>query len=372
MKKEYLSTLRSLLSEYNMDSVEVEDIISDYDDMYTSYIAQGMLEDEVEAKLGSPESILPDLTEGYVRKQDHKKQVAQKNNGKIIAITPFIALVTFFILGFAFDLWAYSWTAFLLIPITAIVLSTDFSKETIIALSPFAAVIAYGILGFGFDLWHPGWLVFLVIPVLAITLERKGMKLVELATALSPFAALVIYFTVFGPQDQWDPGWLIFLMIPIIGVLNEENKLKVLLWEGLFLIGIVGYLYLRETMEVQFALLAFAPVVLYALFMNNFIIFQMPKDYRYVVLGAIAIYVILGYLSDAIGMNMWLYAWLIFLAIPLYAINKETEGGARLIASAPFIALIIFFTLGYFFDGWVYSWMAFLIIPVIAILKGDD
>lgn len=379
MKDQYLKDLRLLLDDYNMSSDEKDDIISDYNEMYDHWVEQGMNNDDVEAKLGQPESIISELVEGYRRNDEpvtyrsstsgSSKETGVRN--KIIALSPFVAVILFFVLGFVFNGWAYSWISFLLIPVTAIVMSMAGRESHLLtALSPFIALIAYGVLGFFYDLWHPGWVVFLIIPVIAILTEAKSMKLLELLTALSPFVAVSVYFLYFGPNDLWVPGWLIFLIIPAIGVLNEKSFVKALIWEVLILGGAAIYIYVGEVLGAyDYALLAFVPLALYGLLNSETNFFDMPKQYRIVVIIAIVTYVALGLLSNTVGYNLWGYAWLVFLAIPVYAILHEVEGNEKIIAIMPFISVFIFFTLGFFFGWWAYSWLAFLLIPIVAIIK---
>lgn len=365
MKNDYLSKLKLLLDQYQMDDTEKNDIIGDYSEMYDNWIEYGMSEDEVESKLGEPRSIISELVEGYRRVGASAKD-SENPNSKIIALTPFIALIIFFVGGFGYDAWAYAWTAFLIIPITAIILEMGRAKDKhiITALSPFIALIAYGIIGFVYGYWHPGWLVFLIIPVIAIITEAKEIGFLNTLVSLSPFAAIVA-FIFFGLDDQWETGWLVFLAIPALGVLNEKSKFKVFIWEVLIIGGALGYLYIASINgDYRFAWLAFIPLIAYATFHDGNEIKEMPKDYRILVVAIILVYVVLGFWANA-----WGIAWLLFLLIPVYAIVKEVDGNAKLISLMPFISLTIFFSLGWFFELWAYSWLAFLLIPIVAIIK---
>jgi uncharacterized membrane protein len=370
MKHPYIIELEELLAGYVMDQAEVNDILEDYQEMYDNYLDYGMTHDQIREKLGEPTVIIHDLTEGFVKKTVFKQQQAHSRNNKIVALSPFIALFIFFILGFAYDAWAYSWVAFLLIPVIAIITNTEKTGETIIALTPFIAVIGYGILGFGFDLWHPGWLIFLIIPVTAILIEVRKNGLLDLLTALSPFVALVIFFLYFGENDLWVPGWLIFLMIPAIGAFHEKNKLRFFIIELLLLGGAGLYLYIGSTYDMyDWALFAFVPITIYALVTSEGSIINIPKEYRIIILIAGVIYIGLGLLSPVVGYNLWAWAWLIFFLIPVYAILTEADKNEQIVAIMPFISVVIFYTLGFFFGWWAYSWMAFLLIPVVAIIK---
>lgn len=51
-----------------------------------------------------------------------------------------------------------------------------------------------------------------------------------------------------------------------------------------------------------------------------------------------------------------------------YRVVKKNKKGERLIALMPFVSLIAFIILGYFFQLWHPGWMVFLLIPVVAII----
>ncbi len=361
MKIDYLKELRSYLDLYVIDEEEKLDIISDYTDMYDGWKSQGLNDEETEQKLGKPKAIYRELVVDY-------KKVPRKSSktDKYIAISPFVSLIIFFVLGFGFNFWVYSWLAFLLIPITAIILEMSKAKEQHIftALSPFVATIAYFILGMAYGLWHPGWLVFLLIPIVAILVEVKSIGILNTLVSLSPFAAVIIFF-YFGEKELWNPGWLVFLIIPALGVLNEKKIWKILIWEITILGGAVAYYYLNDTLEVWgYSLLAFVPLVVWSLSQSDW---QVDGEFniKYSVITGISlvVYVALGLL-----LGWWGYAWIVFFAVPIYAINKEAKQ-ARVIAISPFVATSLFMTLGYFFGVWEWAWIAFLIIPVTAIIK---
>lgn len=364
MKKRYLSDLRDLLELYQMSEIEIDDIISDYDEMYDGWLEKGLSDEEVIGKLGKPHSNIKALTSGVKRKPSK----AGKSQ-KVIAVSPFIALTLFFVLGFVWDLWAYSWMAFLLIPVTAIIAEMGKNKDehVFVAISPFVAVVGYFILGFVWNLWHPGWLIFLIIPVIAIFTERKSVGFLNTIVALSPFAAIVAFIFLVD-MGYAATGWMVFLVIPAIAVFNEENKAKAFLWEVLILGGAAGYYLLyMETGNIQLSLVAFIPLVLFSLFQTDGPIFTISKEYRLVVIGALVVYLALGF-----GFDLWAESWMVFFAIPVMAIIKETKGSERIIALTPFIAVTLFMLIGFIFNGWAYGWLVFLIIPVTAILASDN
>jgi len=367
MKNDYLQRLRELLNRYQMEESEKQDIINDYDDMYENWKDYGMSDEEVEEKLGRPKSIIGSLTEGY-----KKATQKQTSSTKLIAVMPFISLIIFFVLGFGFDGWFYSWMAFILIPVTAIVveMGKNDRQNMTTALSPFVAGVAYFILGFYYGYWHPGWVVFLIIPVISIINARRTMKFLPFITALSPFLAILL-FVYLGEQNLWVPGWLVFLIIPFVGILNEERKGVMILMETLLLLGVVGYLYVGYTFEDMwgYAAFAFAPVVAYGMYNGNIQVTggeDVPKGYKIVVLTTLILYFALSFVS-----GLWILTWLVLFIIPVYAILRETDGTAKVISVTPFIATTLFMLLGYYLNIWEWSWIAFLIIPVTAILKSE-
>lgn len=367
MKDNYLLELKALLDDYDMDKLDKDDIISDYSDMYDSWIDKGFSDEETLDKLGSPKSIIRDLTEEY-------KKIVKPQSGsqKLIALMPFISLGIFFILGFGYDLWHPGWMVFLLIPVVAIVLEMGSKKNPHLftALSPFFATFVFLYLGIAHDLWHPAWIVFLMTPILGIWNSRFHMSKISLVNSLLPFAATIAY-AILGLNGYWVEGWVVFLLIPMVGMLNNKNKYEMMIWEILCIGGIAGYLYIGIVFSShwQYAWLSFAPVVIYSLFLDevdfNVIIFDKDASLplKMAIIGALILFASFGIIG------YWGISWLFLLLIPVIAILTEAPKKDRLVAITPFIALVIFFTLGYFFDLWHLSWMAFLMIPVIAIIK---
>jgi uncharacterized membrane protein len=363
MKNKYLEDLKDLLDDYQMDESEKTDILNDYSEMHDSWSDKGLTDDEVKKKLGHPRSIIKDLTEG-------NKKVVRPIPGseKAIALSPFVTLIIFFILGFGFDLWHPGWLVFILIPVVAIVMSMGKTKEDHLttALSPFFATTTFLILGFGYDLWHPAWMIFLIIPVLGVWNSRYDMKKLDLLTALSPFITGLAYI-ILGMEGYWVEGWVVFMLIPMLGILNYYDKKVVFIWELAAIFGIVGYLYIGLTYENtwHYAALAFAPFVLISMLKNDWEDSgSMPKRYRIVVAVSSVIFLLSGFLFD-----MWAVSWLFLLAIPVYAIMTEVPVKERAISISPFVALVIFMIVGYYFDLWQYAWMIFIIIPMTAIVK---
>ena len=137
-----------------------------------------------------------------------------------LAVTmPLIALFLFLFSGFVLENWLLGLTAFLLIPLSSILLSKHWVRR-INQLMPLIALIIFLWLAFGLDMAHPGWLVFFLIPLSDIVLSRRidGRKFVTMAITIT-YVALGILL-----DDFWHPGWLIFLLIPIINGLFFPNR----------------------------------------------------------------------------------------------------------------------------------------------------
>ncbi len=362
MKKEYLLGLKELLDRYDMSEQEKQDILADYSDMYDNWEERGMSDDEIVEKLGKPKGIIGSLVEGY-------RRIPKPSDGKekIIALSPFVATIIFFIAGFGFNQWLYSWLAFILIPVTAIIVEMSRSKDPHVttALSPFVTGVAYFIIGMEYQLWHPGWLIFLAIPLIAIFNSRDEMNFRTLLTAISPFVAVIAY-VVLGDMGYWHNMWVVFLIIPFLGATLETGFKRVFLL--LFLpVAVIAYLYLGDMYnEWLYTALVFTPLLVFYIINGNVQLWDKdaPKDYQILVAATVTTYVVVSLITQA-----WLITWLIFFAIPMYAINQETEQPEKTIAFTPFIATTIFILLGFFFGIWAWAWIAFLIIPVVAIIK---
>jgi len=71
------------------------------------------------------------------------------------------------------------------------------------------------------------------------------------------------------------------------------------------------------------------------------------------------------------GFGKWHPGWMVFLLIPVSAIVVELiarRNKGSLIALTPFFSLITFFVIGFSFGVWHPTWLIFLLIPIISIL----
>ena len=326
-KNTYLNNLRSLLNLYDIPKRDIDEIITDYTSLWEGYQANFMTDEDINAKLGHPNDIIHELTEGYQLIMNKKAKQKHARSSKLIAITPFIALPLFFLIGFAIPGgWLYAWIAFLLIPMTAI-------------------------------------------------LTQGPNDVLQKLTALSPFIALIIFFVILGPNNLWYPGWLVFLIIPAIGLLNETNVQKKIALESLLIIGVLVYLswfqMIQDGQSIQlfgitipYAEIALLPFILYLLIdaLIKMSLFKPQYLLLIVVSGGLYIWISLTF-------NLWVISWLVFFIIPVYAI-VTSKSNDKLIALMPFISTSLFMILGYYFNWWAFAWMVYLLITVTAILKG--
>ena len=363
MKTDFLNKLKEKLVEYKACNKDIDEILSDYDQLYDDALNSGKTEEEILRVLGSPESIIYDLRDTL----QTKKERNIKN--KIIAVMPFLSLIIFFILGFYKDLWHPGWLVFLSIPVSALLLQTRL-KEGIISLMPFISVIAFLILGWGWGLWNVGWLVFLSIPIVAILLKTPIKKV---PVAISPFVAVITFFILGFFYNLWDPAWLIFFIIPMIGILYSKNIVKIIIFELAFIIAIGFYLYtgyigssLIHGRFVMF-LLPLAVGLLYGDIKFMYGDFKGPQKKKAITMFLISLIALAIFIALGVFLDGWQWAWQVFLFIPMAAILLFDR--FRLTAIMPFIAVILFFSLGYFFHLFNISWLAFLLIPITAIIE---
>lgn len=133
---------------------------------------------------------------------------------RVLAVMPLVSLFIFLAVGLYLEKWLLGATAFLLIPLSVMLLTGNPWKRLSESM-PLIALTVFLILGFGFDAWNPGWVVFFSIPLVNMITEGRlrPRKLVGIAIAI--IYVLLGLFTELG----WHPTWLIFLLIPIINTL---------------------------------------------------------------------------------------------------------------------------------------------------------
>ncbi|MFW6319660.1 MAG: hypothetical protein ACOC1L_05695 [Bacillota bacterium] len=313
-KEEYLTLLEDVLKQNDVEENERTVIVEDYEELYEGYLESGLTNSDITKKLGTPYNVVKEL-KGIMRYRKYPNSPHEK----VIAISPFIALVVFFLLGFMYNA------------------------------------------------WHPAWLAFFIVPVSAILLtDKEGIW--KTCTAVSPFIITTIYLLYGHYKGVYHPTWLIFLFIMLFGFMTMKESRKYL-YIALLVIGTGIYLWIGLLYHVyDISLLAFLPLLVALVYYGHVeIIFNFQKPIVYVALGSLIVYFLSGYFFD-----LWKVMWLIFFLIPIMAIHIDEKGKSKYIAISPFIAVTIFYLLGFYADLWSVSWLAFLLIPVTAIVLESD
>lgn len=139
--------------------------------MKVKYVKDGVEEvidiDEIKNKEGV--SFMDDI--------DNKIMERKKKNrikGKICAITPFICVIAYVLMGTLANLWHPGWIVFFLIPAVPTILYSHKNnvQSYIVDVICMLIFIGYFVVGFVFKIWHPTWVAFLLIPVLHILFDK--------------------------------------------------------------------------------------------------------------------------------------------------------------------------------------------------------
>jgi len=90
-------------------------------------------------------------------------------------------------------------------------------KNKIIAITPFVCLMVFFILWLEFDLAHPGWVVFLLIPLMPFLVGKKKIN--------ATIVIIIIYIIVSIVTNKWRITWVMLLLIPIVNIimLPSEN-----------------------------------------------------------------------------------------------------------------------------------------------------
>lgn len=313
-KSQFLTALKATLNEKGFSKKEAGEVISDYESMILEAVASGEMESEYIASLGTVESIVSQIP---MREKTLKNQ-----RDKWVALSPFVATILFFVVGFLLEGFAYSWLFFLLIPMSAIALNSK-GIDRVVALSPFVFTITFFILGFAFNLWTIAWVGYTLIFPLAILAEERPLKWVMFGLGLLIPAAYVVLF------------------------LEDPNP------------------------YYNFIFLGFVPLILYQ---------NWPKikamNVKKVALGAALALSITGiYVAIGLTLGAWHPAWVIFLLIPisglLYAqfIDKQN---IPFVSYTPFLSVILFILMGEVFRIYEIAWLVFLLIPIAGVLTNQE
>ncbi len=247
-----------------------------------------------------------------------------KNEHTLTALSPFIAVVFYLFMGFAFNIWHPTWLVFLIIPVIAILNSFRAydgigrprkTLDGLIALSPFIAVSTFLLVGFYANVWNPTWLIFLLTPMLALLYVKPRWKLVLMEGSF--LLAIGIYLYVGYTMNDWWLGALGFLIPLIVGVLTHEvsfsfgggSMLDKLTFLGCIIIYALGGVFF-DAWGYLWMIFLLIPVIA--------ILSHGPKKHRFVAITpfiAVVTFFSLGYIW-----GLWEVSWLAFLLIPIAGI----------------------------------------------------
>ena len=315
-KEEYLERLTYYLDESDFDQAEVYEVLDDYEVMIDEALEQMDEDESLETVLGNPREIVRNLRKSVV--------IRRVKGNKFVALSPFIATIAFFVLGFGFELWNPGWLVFLLIPISGVISSKPKSPSKLIEeVMPLIAILLFIGLGLVFEAWHPGWLVFFLIPVGSAFNSRLKYKYI----AVISFIIIPVIYLLSYLYFPFEYNWLLFILLVFPAY-----------YTGMISFVING----KRNTKMELVLVT-------------------------TILISATSFLLLGLLLDA-----WHPAWLVFLSIPVVSIvgshiflNKKL----RIVAIMPFISLTLFFLFGEFLDGYDWAWMAFLLIPMVGIIE---
>lgn len=143
---------------------------------------------------------------------------------RVVSTLPMISIFLLFLFGFGFDNWRLGIGFILLVPIFTILLS-DHVLRRLHRQMPYIALIIFLWLTFAYDKAHPGWLVFFLIPLSNMIYHKRFSPRKILSTAIVSLYIIlgVLYPLSFFPESLkvfgdsfWHPGWIMLLLIPII------------------------------------------------------------------------------------------------------------------------------------------------------------
>ncbi|MFA7589470.1 MAG: DUF1700 domain-containing protein [Acholeplasmataceae bacterium] len=362
-KEQFINELTSYLKARNVIESDIKAVVEDYKELYGEAQDRGLSDVEIFEKLGTPRSI-------YLALRDTLSiRYVSSNRNKIVAVSPFVAIILFFIIGLGFNLYDYAWMSFLLIPISAILINVK-GSDRIISLTPFISIVIFMITGFLFDWWHPMWLIFFSIPISAIILKTKNKDTV---IGLSPFVITIIYFlvAVLINPEFYRYGFAMYALIPIIAILLHPLNTKRITMLILIVLAVFGHLFAGFVYDGwSYSWAAYLVPVIFGIIIGD-ITFESElgwrdKKQKSTLLSLIVIVAVYFAVSYLVG-GIWNWSWIILLLFPMASIYIH-NGIKHPVSFMPFIATITFMILGTFFGLWDYAWLVYLSIPIVAIV----
>ena len=324
-KQEFLAELQQKLKEYKYEPSVIKDVLEDHQTMIEEAVERGRNEEEYISTLSTAKQIARSLK--GVEKRNEK-------DNKIVALSPFVATIAFFLLGFLFNAWHPGWLVFLGIPVAGILFEADGIGENIfVALSPFVATIAFFLVGtytptlFGYTFTYmDAWLVFFIIPVLGLANDKTIIGRISFV-AFIVVPAIYFYLQLTNPSVY---NYTVFLVLAVLGLASGVIKIKLEIEMGRWQDS------LRKIIIVVGSLIVIA-----------------------------GLYAYLGLIYN--GWHPW---WVLFLLLPMIIIfASKDEDRLSLVAYSPFVATIAFILVGHYYNAYQLSWLFFLIIPILGVIE---
>lgn len=324
-KQEFLSELQQKLKEYKYEPSVINDVLEDHQTMIEEAVERGRTEEEYISTLSSPKQIARSLK--GVEKRNEKEP-------KLVALSPFVATIAFFLLGFLYNAWHPGWLVFLSIPVAGILFGTEAGDDTrLVALSPFIATTAFFLIGtytptlLGYTFTYvDAWLVFFIIPILGLANDKSILGRISLV-AFIVVPLIYFYLQLTNPSVY---NFTVFLLLAVLGIASGVIKIKISIEMGEW------RTQLRNIVVVAISLLAITAGYLYLGFYNN-------------------------------GWHPW---WVLFLLLPMIILFvSKDDDRLSLVAYSPFVATIAFILVGHYYNAYQLSWLFFLIIPILGVLE---
>ncbi len=316
-KQDFLEELREALNDYAYEAAVITDVLEDHQNLIEEAVERGFSESDYISTLSTPKQIAKSLKNVEKRREekDHK----------------------------------------------------------LLKLSPFLAIIAFFLIGFGTGAWHPGWLVFLIIPIAGVLFKDVGeSKLL----VLSPFFSIIVFFLIGHYIGRYDLSFLVFFSIPALGLVGKKRLIDRISLIG-FIVLPLTYLAIQLTNPTPFGWIVLTPLIVLS-FLSGAI--QIRVDFlskgredfgrRLGFLIATATSLLIVYIVIGLLTNAWHPWWVLVMILPMVMIYLiDDNERLNFVAYTPFIAVMLFFLVGHYFNLYQLSWLFFLMIPIVGVLK---
>jgi hypothetical protein len=150
--------------------------------------------------------------------------------------------------------------------------------------------------------------------------EQKSIA--GMVTGLVALLAAVCFFILGFITGSWHIVWVVFLAVPIsamIGELVTKRAGKLAVLPGLVaIVAAVVFLLLGLTLQIwHYAWLVFLAVPITSIIADAA---YKHKDFKGAVVGIVAMLAVIAFFLMGFLLHIWQIAWVVFLAIPITAI----------------------------------------------------